>query len=132
MSELIVSKLLHAANAFLIQEFHIVAGIAIEEIVRPHTKPEQTYLLVCLLGIIIYSRDFCRCKGAVRTEICELIQITQSIEQCLVTTARETSDGTMVGIVDGAVVFLDIRHQVVDEVPAEHITTITHLTSHLL
>ena len=57
MSELIVRVFLHAAYALLIKKLGIVAGIAIEEIVSTHAKPEEVYLAVRLLRIIIYVRN---------------------------------------------------------------------------
>ena len=47
--------------------------------------------------------------------------MTQTIEESLVTTTRETTDGTMIGIVDGTVVLLYVGHQVIVQIVAEHI-----------
>ena len=60
MAELIMGVLLHAADAVFVEELHIVAGIAIEEIVCAHTEPEQTDLAVRISGIVIDTRDICR------------------------------------------------------------------------
>ena len=56
MTELVVGIYLHTADAVLIEEFHIIAGIAVEEVVRTYTEPEQAYLAVRLNGIIIDLR----------------------------------------------------------------------------
>ena len=48
--------------------------------------------------------------------------MAQTIEKALVSTTRESANGPMVGIVDGAVVALHIGHQVVVQVEAEHVT----------
>ena len=57
MSELIMRVFLHTTDALLVKELGIVAGIAIEKIVSSHTKPEEVYLAVRLLCIIIYVRN---------------------------------------------------------------------------
>ena len=59
MTELIVGKLLDTANAFLVEEFHIVAGITVEEVVGTYTQPEQVYLLVGIVCLIIDIGDVC-------------------------------------------------------------------------
>ena len=47
--------------------------------------------------------------------------MTQTVEESLITTTRETTDGTMIGIVDGTVVLLYVGHQVIVQIVAEHI-----------
>ena len=121
VTELIVGVFLHAGDAMLVEKFHIVAGIAVEEVIRAHAEPEQTDLAVRVLGVVIDVGQGGGSKRAVAAQVGKLVEMRQSIGECLVTTTRETADGTMVGIVDGAVVTFDIRHQVVVEVEAEHI-----------
>ena len=60
MTELVVSVFLHAADAVLVEELHIVAGIAIKEIVRAYTEPKQTDLAVRISGIVIDTGDIRR------------------------------------------------------------------------
>ena len=57
MTELVVGKLLHRGDTLLVEELHIVAGVAIEEIVRTDTEPEQMDLLVGSSRIVVYLRD---------------------------------------------------------------------------
>ena len=49
--------------------------------------------------------------------------MAQTVEECLITTTRETANSAMVCIVDGTVVALYVWHQVVVQVLAEHITS---------
>ena len=56
MTELVVGIYFHTSDAVLIEEFHIIAGIAVEEVVCTYTEPEQAYLAVRLSGIIIDLR----------------------------------------------------------------------------
>ena len=121
MAELVVGVLLHTGDAVLVEELHIVAGIAIEEIIRTDTQPEKMDLAVSVSGIVVHTGNLCRGKRTVAAQIRELVEMTQSIMQSLVAAARETADGTMVGIVDGAVVMLDIRHQVIVQIQTEDI-----------
>ena len=121
MAELVVGVLLHTGDAVLVEELHIVAGIAIEEIIRTDTQPEKMDLAVCVSGIVVHTGNLCRGKRTVAAQIRELVEMTQSIMQSLVAAARETADGTMVGIVDGAVVMLDIRHEVIVQIQTEDI-----------
>ena len=60
MSELVVRKLLHTADALLVEELHIIAGIAIQEVVCAHTQPEQMNLTVGILGIVVNTRNIGR------------------------------------------------------------------------
>ena len=62
MSVLIGSKLLDALDAFLVEELHVVAGVAIEEVVGTHTEPEEVNLLVGLGGIVVDVGDVRRCE----------------------------------------------------------------------
>ena len=57
MTELVVGKLLHRGDTLLIEELHIVAGVAIEEIVRTHAEPEQMNLLVGSGCIVVNLRN---------------------------------------------------------------------------
>ena len=84
MAELVVGVLLHATDAMLVEELHIVAGVAEEEIVGTHTQPEQADLAVRLLGVVI---DMGQGRGGERTvtaQIGELVEIGQTIGQSLV------------------------------------------------
>ena len=47
----------------------------------------------------------------------------QTIGESLITTTRETTNSTMVGIVDGTIVALHVWHQIIDQVHTEHILT---------
>ena len=89
-----------------IEEFRVVAGIAIEEVVGTHAEPEQTDFAVGIGSLVIDTGDLRRGEGTVTTEISKLVQMTQTVEERLVSTTGETADGTVVGIVDGAVVTL--------------------------
>ena len=113
MAELVVGVLFHTGDAVLVEKLHIVAGIAIEEIIRTDTQPEKVDLAVSVSGIVVHTGNLCRGKRTVTAQIRELVEMTQSIVQSLVATTRETADGAMIGIVDSAVMTLDIRHQVV-------------------
>ena len=62
MTKLIVGKLLHATDALLVEELHIVTGIAIEEVIGTHTQPEQADLLIGILGLVIDIGNICRCE----------------------------------------------------------------------
>ena len=53
MTELVVGIYFHTSDAVLIEEFHIIAGIAVEEVVCTYTEPEQAYLAVRLSGITV-------------------------------------------------------------------------------
>ena len=121
MTELTRGELLHAAYALLVEKLHVVAGVAVKEIVGAHTQPKQVQFLVGVVGIVVHTRDVGRGKRAVATEIGEHVEVRQSVEQPLVAAAREAADGTVVAVVDGGIGFLYIRYQVVDEVLAEHI-----------
>ena len=121
VTELVVCVHLHIRDAVLVEKLRIVAGVAIEEVVCSHTQPEQAYLAVRVLRVIVDLRDIRRGKRAVAAQIRELVQMTQTIEKRLITTTRETADGTMVGIVDGAVMTLNIRHQVIVQIQTEHV-----------
>ena len=114
-------------DSLVIQELHIVAGITIEEVIRAHAQPEQMYLLVGIVRFIVDIGDVGRCERTVGAQIRELVQIGQSIKQSLIAATRETTDGPTVAVVLGAIVLLNIRHQVVDEVLTEHITSETGL-----
>ena len=121
MAELIRCKLLHALDTLVVQELHVVAGVAIEEVVRTHTQPEQMQFLVGIVRFIVDIGNVGRCERTVRAQIRELVKISQSVKQRLVAATRETTDGATVAVVLGTIVLLDIRHQVVDEVLAKHI-----------
>ena len=86
MAVLIVGKLLHRSDALLIEEFHIVAGVAIEEIIRTHAEPEQMDFLIRGSSIVVDLRQRGRGKRAVAAEIRELIEVGQTDGECLVTT----------------------------------------------
>ena len=129
MSELIVGKLLDTLDALLVEEFHIVAGIAIEEVVSAHTEPEEMDFLIRVSSIIIDILDVCRRERTVAAEIRELVEVCQTVKQSLITTAREAADSTVIRIVDSTVVLLDIRHQIVDKVLTEDIAAKTCLRS---
>ena len=51
----------------------------------------------------------------------ETIQIVQTDTQCLVASTRETTNSTMGSIVDRAIVFLHIRHQVIQKILTEEV-----------
>ena len=129
MSKLIVGKLLYTTNSFFIKKFHIVTSISIQEIIGTNPKPEQTDLLVCVVCIIVYTSNICRCERAVTAQIREFIKITQAIEQSLITTTRETSNGTMVLVIDSTIVLLDKRHQIIYQVFAKNIAAKSGLWS---
>ena len=129
MSELVVGKLLNATDTLFIKELHIVASITIKEIIGTNSKPEQADLLVCVVCIIIYTCNICRCERTVTTQIRELIKITQTIEQSLITTTRETSNGTMVLVIDSTIVLLDKRHQIIYQVFTKNIAAESGLWS---
>ena len=129
MSELIVGKLLHTADALVVEELHIVASITIQEVIGTHAQPEQTNLLVGIIGIIVNTGNIGRRERTVAAQIRELIEVAQAIEQSLITTARETADGTMVLIINGTIVLFYIRHQVVNQILTEHIATEAGLRS---
>ena len=129
MSELVVGKLLHTADALLVEESHIVAGISEQEVISTDAKPEEVNLLIGVVSIIIDVLDVGRCKRAVAAEIRELIEVRQTVEQSLVATTRETADSTVVAIVNGTIVLLDIRHQIVDKVLTKDIAAELHLRS---
>ena len=57
MTELIVGKLLHTADTLGVEELHIVAGIAIQEVVGTNAQPEQANLLICILSIIVNTSN---------------------------------------------------------------------------
>ena len=86
MSELIGRKLLDTTDAFLVEELHIVAGIAIEEVVSTHAEPEQVEFLIRISGIVVDVGNIGRRKRAVRAEVRELVEIRQTIEEALVAT----------------------------------------------
>ena len=69
MAELIVGKLLHRSDALLIEELHVVTGIAIEEIIRTYAEPEQMDLLIRSSGIIVDLGQRGRGKRAVAAKI---------------------------------------------------------------
>ena len=121
MTKLIVGICLHTANAVLIQKFRIVSGIAIQEIVCAHTQPEELDLAVGVLGIVVHPRDIRRGKRAVAAQIGKLIEIAQTIRERLVSSTRETANRSVVSIVDGAIVLLYIRQQVVNQVETEDV-----------
>ena len=121
MTKLIVGVFLHTANAVLIQKLRIVSGVAIQEVVCTYTQPEELDLAVGILGIVVHPGDICRCKRAVAAQIGKLIEIAQTIRERLISATRETTDRSVVSIVDGAIVLLYIRQQIVDQVEAEHI-----------
>ena len=129
MAELIVRELLHRADALLVEELHIVARIAIEEIIGTHAQPEEMDLTVRVGGVVVNVGDIRRGKRTVAAEIREFIEMTQTIEESLVTTTRETTDGTMIGIVDSAVVLLYVRHQVIVQIVAEYVLSKSCLRS---
>ena len=57
MTELVVRELLHTADALLVEELHIVARIAIEEIIGTHAQPEETDLTVRIRSIVVNTRN---------------------------------------------------------------------------
>ena len=119
MAELVVGKLLDATNAFLVEKLHIVTSISEEEVVSTNAQPEQVYLLVGIVSLVIDVRNISRGKRTIRAEIRELVEVRQAIKQCLVAATRETTNGAMVSVCLGAIVTLDIWHQVVDKIFAE-------------
>ena len=121
MTKFVCGIFFHAADALLIEELHVVASIAIEEIVGTYTEPEQIDLPVSVIGLVIDVGQVGRSKRTVAAEIRELIEIKQSVGKCLIAATGETADGTVIGIVDGAVVLLYIGHQVGGEVETEHV-----------
>ena len=121
MSKLIVGKLFYTTNSFFIKKFHIVTSISIQEIIGTNPKPKQADLLVCVVCIIVYTCNICRCERAVTTQIREFIKITQAIEQSLITTTREASNGTMVLVIDSTIVLLDKRHQIIYQIFTKNI-----------
>ena len=131
MTELIGCELLHRLDALLVEEFHIVAGGAIEEIVGAHAEPEEVNFLVGIAGIVIDLGNIGRGERAVTAQVAELVEVGQTVEQCLVAATRETADGAVVAVVDGAIVRLNVRHKVIDEILAEHIAAELHLGSTL-
>ena len=60
MAELVVGELLDATDALLVEELHVVAGIAIEEVVGAHAEPEQIDLPVGVVGLVVDVGDVCR------------------------------------------------------------------------
>ena len=86
MTKLVGSELLDATDAFLVEELHIVTGIAIQEIVSTYAKPEQVNLLIRIIGIVVNIGDVSRSERTVRTKVRELVEIRETIEQCLVAT----------------------------------------------
>ena len=121
VAELVVGIFLHTADAVVVEEGHIIAGVAIEEVIGAHTEPKQTDLAVRILGVVVDPGDVRRGERAVAAQIGELVQMAQAVEERLVATSRETANGAVVSIVDGTVVALYVGHQIVVEVEAEHI-----------
>ena len=79
MTELVVCVFLHAVDAVFVEELHIVAGVAIEEIVSTHSEPEQVDLVVGVLCVVVDTRNVCRGKRAVAAQVRELVEVTQTI-----------------------------------------------------
>ena len=126
VAELVVGVFLHGADALLVEELHIVACRAIEEVVGAHAEPEEVDAAVGVGGIVIDIGQRGGCEGTVGTEIGELVEVHKAARNTLVAAAREAANGTMIGVVDGAIVTLDIRHKVVHQVLAEHIHAEAH------
>ena len=78
---------------------------------------------VGVVGVVIDIRYVCCRERTVRAEVRELVEVCKAVEQSLVASARETSDGTVVAVVDSAIVLFNIRHEVVHEVVAEHVAS---------
>ena len=129
MAELVGGKFLDALNAFRIKKFHVVAGIAVEEVIGAHAEPEEVNLLVRGIGIVVDVGKGRRCERTVAAEIRELVEVCQTDSKCLIATTRETADGTVVSIVRRAIVLLDVGHQVIDEVLAKDVAAELHLGS---
>ena len=110
-------------NPFIIEELHIITGISIEEIISTHTEPKQMNFLVGLFCLVINFWDGSRGKRTIRAKIRELIKVAESVEQCLVSSARESTNSTMITIIFRSIISLNVRHQIVNEVFAEHIPT---------
>ena len=127
MAKLVGGELLDALDALVVEELHVVAGIAIEEIIGAHAEPEEVNLLIGISGLVIDIRDVGRGERTVRTQIRELVEVGEAIHQGLVATTREATNGARVTVILGAIGLLDIGHQVVDEVLAKDITTKAHL-----
>ena len=87
VSELVRGELLHGADSFLVEEFHVVTRIAEEKIVCSYTEPEQMQFAVGVGCIIIDIRYVCRRERTVTTQIRELVKVRQTVEQSLVSTA---------------------------------------------
>ena len=126
MAVFVVGVFLHGAYAFLVEELHIVACRAVEEIVGAHAEPEQMNPAVGIGSIVIDIGQSGGSERTVGTEIGELVEVGKSAGKSLVATARETANATMVAIVDSAVVTLHIRHKVVHQVFAKHLHTKAH------
>ena len=108
-------------DAMLVKEFHIVACRTVEEIICPHAQPEQIYLIVGTVSLFVYIRDIRRSKRTIRAEIREFVEMAQPIGQRLIATTREPAYGTMVSIIDGTIISLDIRHQIFVQIIAEEV-----------
>ena len=57
MSVFVVCEFLHRADSLLVEESHIVAGIAVEEVVGAHAEPEQSDFAVRVGGIVVDAGD---------------------------------------------------------------------------
>ena len=60
VAELVAGKLLDRADTFLVEELHIVAGIAVKEIIGAYAKPEQMDLAVGVGSMVIDLRQIRR------------------------------------------------------------------------
>jgi len=127
VSELVRGELLDCSYAFFIQKLHVVSSRAIQEIVSAYSQPEEMEFGVGVRRVVIHLGDVRGSERTVGTQIGELVEMTQSVGQSLVAPSGESSDGSVVTVVDGAIVALDVRHQVIDEVVAEHIVAEAHL-----
>ena len=127
MAEFVGCKLLHRADALLVEKLHVVAGRAEKEVVGAHAQPEQVQLAVGVGGIVVNAGNVGGSERAVGAQVGELVEVAQPVHQPLVAAAREAADGAVVAVVDGAVVLLNVGHKVVVEVLAEHVAAETRL-----
>lgn len=121
MPEFSFGKFEHVVDAFLAEKLDVVVAGLVEKIVGTDAEPKEVDLAVGLFGMVIDVWQLGRGERTVRAKIRELVEIHQSIAQCLIASTRESTYRTMFGIVDGEVVGLDIRHEVIDEIIAEQV-----------
>ena len=84
VAKLVGGELLNASYSLLVKELHVVAGIAIKEVIGANAKPEEMNLLVQLLSMVVDIGNVGRCERAVTAQVGELVEVRKTVVQSLI------------------------------------------------